>query len=261
MNIQEELQVMPPPVQEKPISRSLWKHVLWVGVMFYLTGLIILLFTGNPNLFPTVVMLGNFLVPIVYVTFFFERRHLSRLTVPTTASAFIYGGILGVFAASLLEPIFIRQLDVVGFLNIGLIEEFAKILGVWAIARHRRHDAEMDGLILGAAVGMGFASLESNGYAFVAFLQSGGSLSATVWVTLLRGLLSPVGHGTCSNGVRRRSSRRVHWVLHAIFHSGGRLPDKRGREAVEQLACFRCHYIRTDRSVRRVCRVFRGFVF
>jgi RsiW-degrading membrane proteinase PrsW (M82 family) len=54
----------------------------------------------------------------------------------------------------------------------------------------------MDGLILGAAAGMGFAALESNGYAFSAFMASRGSLSATVGVTLLRGVLSPVGHGT-----------------------------------------------------------------
>lgn len=63
-------------------------------------------------------------------------------------------------------------------------------------ARRRRHDSELDGLILGAAARMGFAALESNGYAFSAFLRSGGSLSLTVAVTLLRGLLSPVGHGT-----------------------------------------------------------------
>jgi RsiW-degrading membrane proteinase PrsW (M82 family) len=79
---------------------------------------------------------------------------------------------------------------------VGLIEEFAKILGVLVIARHRRHDAELDGLILGAAAGMGFASMESSGYAFVAFLRSGGNLSLMVAVTLLRGILSPVGHGT-----------------------------------------------------------------
>lgn len=77
-----------------------------------------------------------------------------------------------------------------------MIEEFVKILGVLVIARHMRHDAEMDGLIIGAAAGMSFAALESNGYAFVAFLSSGGSLSATVAVTLLRGILSPLGHGT-----------------------------------------------------------------
>jgi RsiW-degrading membrane proteinase PrsW (M82 family) len=79
---------------------------------------------------------------------------------------------------------------------VGLIEEFAKILGVLVVARHRQHDAEVDGLILGAAAGMGFAALESTGYAFTAFLLSGGSLSTLVGVTLLRGVLSPVGHGT-----------------------------------------------------------------
>ena len=70
-----------------------------------------------------------------------------------------------------LEPFFIRQLDLGAILKVGLIEEFAKILGVLAIARHRRHDSEMDGLILGGAAGMGFAALESNGYAFTAFLD------------------------------------------------------------------------------------------
>jgi RsiW-degrading membrane proteinase PrsW (M82 family) len=54
----------------------------------------------------------------------------------------------------------------------------------------------MDGLILGAASGMGFAALESNGYAFTAFLNSNGGISAAVAVTLIRGLFSPLGHGT-----------------------------------------------------------------
>ena len=52
------------------------------------------------------------------------------------------------------------------------------------------------GLILGAAAGMWFAALESMGYAFTAFLSSQGSLSATVNMTLLRGILAPIGHGT-----------------------------------------------------------------
>jgi RsiW-degrading membrane proteinase PrsW (M82 family) len=114
----------------------------------------------------------------------------------STAMAFVYGGLLGVLAASVLEPIFIRKLDVVTVFVIGLIEEFVKILGVLVVARHRRHNRELDGLILGAAAGMGFAALESMGYAFTAFLQSNGSLSSTVGVTLLRGILSPLGHGT-----------------------------------------------------------------
>ncbi len=186
----------PQAVQIKPPKTNSWLQVIITGVIFYLISTILLVATQNPNLFPTVVMIGSFLVPVTYVTFFYERRHLSHLSVSTTFIGFIYGGILGVLAASLLEPIFVRSSNLTSNLVIGIIEEFAKILGVLVIARRLRHDLEMDGLILGAAAGMGFAALESMGYAFVSFLSSGGSLSQTVFVTLIRGLLSPVGHGT-----------------------------------------------------------------
>lgn len=200
--IQENFQENYPSIlkeEEKPPQRRktrAWLHVLLIGLLLYGVSVVVLILTANPNLFPTVVMLGSFLVPITYVAFFYERRHLSKLALPTTALSFFYGGVLGVLASSLLEPIFVRQLSFLSMMAIGLIEEFAKILGVLVIARRWRHNSEMDGLILGAAAGMGFAALESNGYAFSAFLQSGGSLSATVWIILLRGVLSPIGHGT-----------------------------------------------------------------
>ena len=54
----------------------------------------------------------------------------------------------------------------------------------------------MDGIILGAAAGMGFAAFESTGYAITAFLHSGGNMSYSVLITLIRGVSSPVGHGT-----------------------------------------------------------------
>ena len=185
-----------PITQSKPPKANAWLKALITGLVLYILSVGILYLTGNPNLFPTVVMIGSFLVPITYVTFFYERRHLASITLSTTVIGFIFGGILGVLAASLLEPIFIRNLDFASGISIGLIEEFAKIIGVFIIARSRNHDEEMDGLILGAAAGMGFAALESMGYTFTAFLASGGSLSATVVVTLVRGILSPIGHGT-----------------------------------------------------------------
>ncbi|MEJ2733348.1 MAG: PrsW family glutamic-type intramembrane protease [Anaerolineae bacterium] len=190
-----QLEAIPRAEGKKTQSTSWWK-VLLIGVVFYILGLGALILTGNPNLFPTVVMVGSFLVPVTYVAFFYDHRHYSKLTMPTTAMSMIYGGLLGVIAASLLEPLFIRRLDFATAFGVGLIEEFVKILGVLVVARRRGHDSEIDGLILGAAAGMGFAALESNGYAFSAFLRSQGSLSVTVGVTLLRGILSPLGHGT-----------------------------------------------------------------
>ncbi len=182
-----------PPITEKKRG---WLRVLLTGILAFFVGLIIMGMTGNPILFPTVVMLGSFTVPVTYVAFFYERRQMSQLNMPTTGISFLYGGVLGVFAASVLEPIMVRDMSLASFLMVGLIEEFSKVPGVLLIARRRRHDQELDGIILGAAAGMGFASLESNGYAFTAFLSSEGSLSTMVGLTLLRGFLSPVGHGT-----------------------------------------------------------------
>jgi RsiW-degrading membrane proteinase PrsW (M82 family) len=181
------------PDKRKAIA---WLKLLLIGTLLYFASLVILVITGNTNLFPTVVLIGNFLVPVAYVAFFYERRHFSQLSMPTTAFTFFYGGVLGVLASSILEPIFIRSMDPGSLLLIGLIEESAKILGVLVLTTRLQHNSEMDGLVLGAAAGMGFAALESMGYTFTAFLTSGGSLTATVFVTMLRGILSPVGHGT-----------------------------------------------------------------
>ncbi len=187
---------LPTPPQQQSLRRVVWWRVLRNGFLLYVFGVTVLVLSQNPNIFPAVLMLGSFLVPATYVAFFYEHRHLSRLTLAAPALSFFYGGALGVFSAALLEPIFITRLDFFTAFQAGLIEELAKILGVLVIARRRRHDSMLDGLILGAAAGMGFAALESTGYAFTAFLRSGGSLTATVGVTMLRGLLSPLGHGT-----------------------------------------------------------------
>ncbi len=200
-----------------PVTRrNAWIRVLTTSAVFYVLLLAALMLTGNSNLFPTLAMVGSFMVPVAYVAFLYERRHFSRLTMPTVSLAFLYGGLVGILAASLLEPFFISQLNLGAILRIGLIEEFAKILGVLVIARHRRHDSEMDGLILGAAVGMGFAALESNGYAFTAFLKSNGNISVTVALTLLRGVLSPMGHGTWTAilaSVMFRESKNGHFRI------------------------------------------------
>lgn len=175
---------------------GLWWHALWLGFFLYITGVLVLDTTHNVKLFPAVSMLGSFLVPVAYVIFIYEHRRLSSLSPWMTAMSFLYGGILGVFGAALIEPMFIRKLTFLSAFEVGLIEEGAKIIGVIVIATHHRHASELNGLILGAAAGMGFAALESNGYAFAAFLQSKGNLSLTVIITLFRGVLSPLGHGT-----------------------------------------------------------------
>lgn len=185
-----------PGVTVELTERGLWHRVLLMSLLLFVAGLAVLVLTGNPVIFPAVSLIGSFAVPVTYVAFFYTRRRLVRLTVPKTATTFVYGGILGVFAAGFLEPLFINNLTGLSAFVVGLIEEGSKIIGIFLLVRHHQRFLEIDGLILGAAAGMGFAAFESNGYAFVTFLENGGSLTAMVGVTLLRGLLSPIGHGT-----------------------------------------------------------------
>ncbi len=216
------MQIEQPPAPTTGRRRRTWWRVLLFSFACYVLGIVILTFTGNPNIFPTVIMLGSFMVPVTYVVFFYERRSIHEANITTTALTFLYGGVLGTFSAALLEPMFIRNLDMQTAFIVGLIEELSKIVGVLVIARRRRHDSELDGLVLGAAAGMGFAAFESVGYAFTAFLRTGGSFSAVVGVTMLRGILSPVGHGTwtsilCGVLFRESRSRRFRIDLRVIL--------------------------------------------
>jgi protease PrsW len=149
-----------------------------------------------------VIMIGNFLIPVVFVVFLYDHQHLSSLTPEIITKSFIVGGVLGVLGASVLEGLLrplisgsSQGLSLSGGVVVGLIEEGCKILAVMFLARRMKHTEAIDGLLLGAAVGMGFAALESTGYAFTTFLVSKGHVGASLFTTVLRGLFAPFGHG------------------------------------------------------------------
>lgn len=193
------------PPQHLPRGRRGCLSVLFLGMLLFVIATVVMFLTGNPNLYPTVILIGNFLVPIAFVAFLFDHQHLSALRPEMVGKSFALGGILGVLGASILESLLIplptnpnQGLPLTSAMAVGLIEEGCKILAVMFLARRMQHTSEIDGLLLGAAVGMGFAALESTGYAFTAFLSSNGRVSASIVSTVLRGLVSPFGHGVWS---------------------------------------------------------------
>ena len=192
-----------PPPQPSPVYRGRrWLRTLVMGVVLFILASIILVWSGNPNLFPTVILIGNFLVPVVFVAFLYDHQHISSLSFDTVAASFGIGGVLGVLGATVIESLVVpapanptQGLSLGGAFLVGLIEEGCKIVAVIYLARKIPHTSQMDGLLLGGAVGMGFAALESTGYAFTALLISQGHISAAIASTVLRGLLAPFGHG------------------------------------------------------------------
>jgi RsiW-degrading membrane proteinase PrsW (M82 family) len=199
---QEDTWTPPQPQPQQAYRGWRWLRTLIIGVVLFIVASIILLWSGDPNLFPTVILIGNFLVPVVFVAFLYDHQHISSLSIDTIAASFGIGGVLGVLGATVIESLVVpapanptRGLSFEGALLVGLIEEGCKILAVIFLARKVPHTSQMDGLLLGGAVGMGFAALESTGYAFTALLISQGHISASLASTVLRGLLAPFGHG------------------------------------------------------------------
>jgi protease PrsW len=196
--------------------RRTWLRMFLTGLVLWLLTVVVTFVTGNPNLVPTLVLLGSFLVPVTFVVWAFGRRHSGEVTSELLFSTFVSGGVLGVLAASLLESYLLHPSPGL-FLGVGLIEEAVKLIALAFLTRRLAHKYARDGMILGAAVGFGFAAFESAGYAFTAlFTERGLSLMQLVQTELLRGLLAPVGHGLWTailGGVLFSSSGREHFAL------------------------------------------------
>ncbi|QVQ54949.1 PrsW family intramembrane metalloprotease [Spiractinospora alimapuensis] len=176
-------------------ARSAWSRVFWIGLLLWLATVVITLLTRNTNLVPTIVLLGSFLVPVTFVVWAYERARSDEVSIVLMVRAFIIGGLIGVLGASVLESYLLRP-NLFLFLGVGLIEEAVKILAAAIVARHLTRYTVRDGLLLGAAVGFGFAAFESAGYALSAVITERGlDIMAVVQVEVLRGMLSPFMHG------------------------------------------------------------------
>jgi protease PrsW len=139
---------------------------------------------------------GSALAPVLYVFYLDLRSLFVDPRWRTLVATFVLGAILGVPVAFVLESVLpVGAGNLVQSLGIGLIEEGAKLLGLlWLFRKTKRYlSFEMDGIILGAAAGMGFAMLEDIGYGASAF---DGGLTSVVFTVWLRILLGPLGHGT-----------------------------------------------------------------
>jgi RsiW-degrading membrane proteinase PrsW (M82 family) len=177
------------------LSRRPWMGMFLGGLTLWVATVVVTFVTQNANLVPTIILLGSFLVPVSFVAYAFTRAD-EVVTAQRILSALVYGGVLGVLGASLLEAEFLGSPSAVTYLGVGLIEEAVKLAALWLLARRLPRYTMRDGIVLGATVGFGFAALESAGYAFNAlFTSSGLSLLNLVETEVLRGILAPVGHG------------------------------------------------------------------
>jgi RsiW-degrading membrane proteinase PrsW (M82 family) len=146
----------------------------------------------NLNLIPGLLMMGSLAVPLSTAILVFEMNTPRNVSLYEVLRLFLIGGVI-----SLLIALFEFEwlpLNWLGTPAAGVIEESAKLLTVIALTRGGgRYKYILNGLLLGAAVGAGFASFESAGYAF-RYLMAKGNYTQMTSVIYLRGFLAPFGH-------------------------------------------------------------------
>jgi RsiW-degrading membrane proteinase PrsW (M82 family) len=189
-------------MRKTPAMRSsrrwAWLGVLAIGLILYFVVLRTLVHTQNPNFVPALILLGATVVPLAFLTF--AQARTGRWEVPTSALlvAALFGGVIGTVVAGTLEYDTLRGLGMLPMILVAIIEEAAKlivpvVLLFTVLLRHGRR-LPTDGLIIGVAAGMGFAALETMGYAFTALLSSQGNIGSVEETLFVRGLTAPAGH-------------------------------------------------------------------
>ena len=140
----------------------------------------------------TTLMLGSFIVPIMYVVYMAESDILA--TRPRAlAQIFIMSAIAGIpISAGIQMLLNVDWYSFGGAVTIAAIEEPIKVIAVIWFLRRSTNRFRMDGLVFGAAAGMGFAAFET-------LLFGMGYVNAPrvlVEALAVRSVLAPLGHGT-----------------------------------------------------------------
>lgn len=187
----------PKPEEIDPNKASAWVYfkIFIFFLIAYIPTRIGFIDYGNDNFLPALIMLGAFAMPVTVLIFFYEINVFRNIPFYKVLKYFILGGALSLILAILLFSLDFNT-DITtytGALMVGVIEEIPKatIVALF-LFKNKNCKYILNGLLVGAAVGAGFAAFETAGY----ILRNGlsGGVDAMLYVIKLRGFLAPGGH-------------------------------------------------------------------
>lgn len=172
----------------------LYSRVLFMFVVAFVLLYVCCATFGNVNTLPGLIVVGSFTVPLSTIILFLEVNAYRNVSIYEVGQVFLIGGCASLVATLFLFSIIgdYGELDFIGALIVGVIEEIGKAVIVYHFINHIGKKDILPALLIGAAVGAGFAAFESAGYAMVLFLNAGADVMLDT--IFLRGLLAPGGH-------------------------------------------------------------------
>lgn len=122
----------------------------------------------NPKLIPAILFVANFGIPFCVLVLLYEMNIRRDVPFYTVVKALMLGGVLSLFITSFLG---VHVNLGTGAYWAGPIEEPAKLLAAVLIASQCRNGRILTGMLIGCAVGAGFAAFESAGYAMGGYME------------------------------------------------------------------------------------------
>lgn len=146
----------------------------------------------NANALPGMIIMGSFMVPFSLLFMMFELNAPKNISFYSILQVFLIGGCASMVVTLIIFSVWeVEELDVGGAIAVGIIEEIGKfVIVAWCIYRTKTKFI-LNGILIGAAVGAGFAAFESAGYAYV---YGSNGFDVMVDVILKRAILAPGGH-------------------------------------------------------------------
>lgn len=153
----------------------LWSRVLVVLVVAAFVLYLFSSYLSNSNGLPGFIFIASAATPLAALVFFFETNAFRDLGFGEVLKVFLIGGAASLVITQLLDEVVPSGAGDLGpSLLTGVVEECAKFLIVAIVlVRSKKKVHILSALLIGAAVGAGFAIFESAGYAFRTFLASG----------------------------------------------------------------------------------------
>ncbi len=164
--------------------------VLAVTFAMLMAGVLIF---GNINTVPGFLFIGAMLIPFSLLVLFWETNIPRNISIFELVKMFFVGGMASLmFTLLLFEFASPDELNVVGAIVVGVVEEIGKGIAVALFIRRMKCKYILNGILVGAAIGTGFAVFESAGYGLTSLLDGG--VEGMIETTFLRAVLAPGGH-------------------------------------------------------------------
>lgn len=147
---------------------------------------------------PGMVFMGALAVPASLMIFFWETNEPKNISLFDVIRIFFVGGSLSLLLTFIIQSVFTALAlegsniggNLIMAIIVGISEETAKLIVIYFFSRKLKNSWILNGLLIGAIVGTGFAVFETAGYA----MTMASDLETLRTIIFQRGILSVGGH-------------------------------------------------------------------